>query len=140
MSLKRIVSTVTITAKHVAEYFGPDTAGCFFVVRGTKDAINFNGETIGSVAAYKPPAYFDTEQNLKTSVFKILHQADNEYLTVELYRGNEKLFSVSSDSNGQLLRASAGKHLNIVMDFSQRNAIIRLIITPWGQTWQDTSM
>jgi hypothetical protein len=140
LSLKRIVSSVTITAKHISDYFGTDTTGCFFVIRKTKDALNFNGETCGDDAVYKPYAFFDAGQNLQTAPFKILPQADTEYLTVELYHRDEKLFSANTDSNGQLLRASAGKRLNIVMDFSQRNAIVRLIITPWGQTWQDTSM
>lgn len=142
LNLKRIVSSVTITAKHISDSFGTDTAGCYFVVRGTKDAINFNGETFGSVAAYKPPAYFDAERNLKTPVFKILPQEENEYLTVELHRGNEKLFSVYTDSDGELLRAYAGKQLNIVMDFNSEdvNVGISVVITPWGETWQDTVM
>lgn len=140
LNLKRIVSSVTITAKHISDSFGPDTAGCFFVVRGTKDAINFNGETFGSVAAYKPPAYFDAERNLKTPAFKILPQEENEYLTVELHRRNEKLFSVYTDSDGELLRAYAGKQLNIVMDFGRNNVGISVVITPWGETWQDTVM
>ena len=138
--MERIVSSVTITGKHLSEVFGPDTTGCFFVVRGTKDAVDFNGEICGSEAIYKPASFFDAEQNLRTPVFKILPQADNEYLTVELYRRNEKLFSVSTDSDGQLLRAYPGKQLNIVIDFSRRNAVIRMIITPWGETWQDTVM
>ncbi len=142
LTLERIVSSVTITGKHILERFGTDTADCYFVIRGTKDGIDFDGKTWGSVAAYKPAVFFDAEHNLKTPVFKILPQAENEYLTVELYRGNEKLYSTHTDSDGKLLRAYAGKQLNIVLDFNREDVSvgIRVIITPWGETWQETVM
>ena len=140
VTLERIVSSVTITGKHLSDSFGIDTAGCYFVIRSTTDGIDFNGEAVGSEAAYRPSAYFDAEHNLKTPVFKILPQAENEYLTIELYRGNEKLYSTHTDSEGELLRALPGEQLNIVIDFSRRNVVIKIIITPWGETWQETVM
>ena len=82
------------------------------------------------LAAYKPAAFRCGTQP-ENSVFKILPQAENEYLTVELYR-ETKLYSTHTDSDGKLLRAYAGKQLNIVLDFNREDVSvgIRVIITP----------
>jgi hypothetical protein len=110
------------------------------VVRGAKNAINFKGELCGTEASYAPPVSFDSKGNLVTTVFRIFPPENEDYITVDIYRGNNKLYSVNADSKGDLFRSEAGSQLNIIIDFAHNNANIKVVISPWGETWQETTM
>lgn len=140
LTLRRIVTSVQIVAKHLVERFGNDTSEMHFKLKGLKNSINFNGKLSGSEAIYSPYTFFNPEGNLMTKVFKILPAPGVDYITVELYKKNELIFSTNKDSNGNLLRPTSGNQLNIVIDFYRTNINIKTLITPWGEIWQETTM
>jgi len=127
--LKRTVSSLTITAKHLEQYFG-QSPSYRYEVRGTKNTFNFLGELTGYDASYSPVSYFDSNRNFVTPVFHVFPSGDNEQVSVDIYRGDTRIFTANTDTHGVPLKAVVGKQVNILIDFSSASFTFK--VSPWG--------
>jgi hypothetical protein len=140
LTLQRMVASLSITGQYMSERFGTDTAGYHFVVRSTKDALNFLGTPAGDTASYTPATSMNEKGQLVTSVIRVLPTPDEGTLTIELYRGSNLLYSTTTDSNGDSLNAVAGKQLNVLLDFRYSFVRVTVTVTPYGEVTQDTNL
>jgi|WetSurMetagenome_2_1015567.scaffolds.fasta_scaffold35882_3 hypothetical protein len=140
LSLERMVASLSITGKYMSERFGTDTAGYRFVVRSAKNALNFLGVPAGDTASYVPGTSMNTDGQLVTPVIRVLPTLTDETLVVDLYRGSTLLYSTTTDSEGNALRAIAGKQLNVTLDFRYSFVRVTVTVTPWGEVVQDTEL
>ena len=141
LSLERMVASLSITGKYMSERFGTDTASYHFVVRSTKDALNFLGSPAGDTASYVPGTSVDADEQLVTPVIRVLPTPTDETLIIDLYRGDSLLYSTTTDSDGNALQAIAGKQLNVVLIFSYSFVRVTVTVTPWGEeVVQDTEL
>lgn len=72
--------------------------------------------------------------------FRIFPTREGEYIEVEIYRGQEKLCTVTQDSELQPLRAAAGKQTDIEIDFRKTEIRAFVKVLPWGEVEQETEM
>jgi hypothetical protein len=134
--LQRTISSMSITTKHLIECFG-NSSSYHYEIHGTKNSLNFLGELVGGEAIYSPISYFDENRNYITPTFYVFPSNSDANIEVDIYRGIEKLFSATTDSSGNSLKAIAGKQLNILIDFSLSSFTFK--ITPWGNVEQDAT-
>jgi len=99
--LKRTVSSLTITTKHLEQYFGKSSS-YRYEVRGTKNTLNFLGELTGDNASYSPISYFETSRNFIAPAFHVFPSGDNDQISVDIYRGDTRIFTANTDTHGLL--------------------------------------
>lgn len=135
--LKRTVSSLTIVTKHLTEYFG-HSSSYRYEIHGTKKMLNFWGEPFGEEADYSPLTYFDENRNFIAPAFNVFPSIDNEPITVDIFCGENRVFTTSTDMNGVPLKAEAGKQVNILIDF--RSALLTFTVSPWNSIVQYVNM
>jgi len=99
--LQRTVSSLTITTKHLEQYFG-ESPSYRYEIRGTKNSFNFLGELTGFDASYSPVSYFDDNCNFVAPVFHVFPSGENSPISVDLYRGETKIFTANTDRMASL--------------------------------------
>lgn len=77
---------------------------------------------------------------LYTPPFRIFPTEEGEYIEVEIYRGQEKLCTVTHDEQQQPLCAAAGKQTDIEIDFRYAEVRTFVKVLPWGEVEQETEM
>ncbi len=127
--LQRTVSSLTITTKHLEQYFG-ESSSYRYEIRGTKNSFNFLGELTGSDASYSPVSYFDANRNFVAPVFHVFPSGENSQISVDIYRGDTRIFTANTDTHGVPLSAVAGKQVNILIDFCSSSFTFK--VSPWG--------
>jgi hypothetical protein len=127
--LKRTVSSLTITTKHLEQYFGKSSS-YRYEVHGTKNSFNFLGELTGYDASYSPVSYFDTNSFFLAPAFHVFPSGDNEQISVDIYRGDTRIFTANTDTHGVPLKAVAGKQVNILIDLCSASFTFK--VSPWG--------
>ena len=58
----------------------------------------------------------------------------------KIYRGQEKLCTITQDNELHLLRAEAGKQTDIEIDFRKTEIRVFVKVLPWGEVEQETEM
>ena len=107
-------------------------------MKGTGSEMNFMGKVTGEDSGYKPLTLTDGQGDAYAPPFRIFPTEKGECIEVEIYRGQEKLCTVTHDEQQQPLCAAAGKQTDIEIDF--RYAEVRTFVTvlPWGEVEQET--
>lgn len=116
LTLERRVAGMTIRTKNLEKKFGAGTP-CHFVVYGVGNALNFMGEPIGGTVGYQPTVQHTAEKDVQAPAFRILPTPQENALSLSLCRGNQVLFTVTTDSEGKPLTAKPGEYLNVAIDF-----------------------
>lgn len=111
-----------------------------FVVRGTGNKVDFTGKVIVSEASYVPPFTTDSNGDMYASSFRIFPTEEGQYIEIDIYRGDEKLYTVTTDSRFKRLFAPSGRQLNVDIDFLYDDVKVSMTIAPWGKVTQDTEM
>jgi hypothetical protein len=140
LSLERMAATLIVTGQYMDKLFGTVTTGYRFVVRNPRDAFNFLGNPVGDTAVYEPGTTLNAAGQIVTPVVRVLPTPTDGALIVELYRGDNLLYSTSTDSGGEPLRAVAGKQLNVLLDFRYSFIQVTVTVVPWGTVTQDTEL
>jgi len=138
--LKRLASGVSIRTSSLERHFGTSADTCRIVVRGAGNALNFLAKIAGEESGYEPVVKRDAGGDLYAAPFCIFPTQEDGSLTIELYRSGKKLFSTSTDDEGNPLQAPAGKTLSVNIDFANAKAKITVSVTNWQQIDQDTEM
>ena len=138
--MERLAAGLSIRARYLTERYADKGEGYTFIVRGTGSEMNFMGKVSGEDSGYKPLTLTNGQGDAYTPPFRIFPTEEGEYIEVEIYRGQEKLCTVTHDEQQQPLCAAAGKQTDIEIDF--RYAEVRTFVTvlPWGEVEQETEM
>lgn len=138
--MERMAAGLSIRTRYLAERYPHDGKPCTLIVRGTGTEVDFMGETAGEGAGYRPLSVTDEKGDVYAQPFRIFPTAAGECIEIDIYRGQERLCTVSRDNDFKPLCAPAGKHTNIEIDF--RYAEIRAFVSvlPWGEVNQDAEM
>ena len=112
LPLRRKVSGVAVTARHLKEYVGSSDGDFHYILRKTGNMLDFYGLPNGTDVSYRPEASFNDRGVLRTTVI--------------------------SDSNGKPLRVSEGRLLNVLVDFDGAISV-EVKVTDWGkqEIWKE---
>ena len=138
--MERISAALAVKISHAREYFGSDEP-LHLVVRGTGTALSFLGEPLGQEARYAPAmAAVSGKDEWVAPLFRVFPTQDDGRIFVDLYRKGEKLFTITTDDEGNLLRATPGKETYISVDFRYARMFVSVSVLPWGSTGQQTDL
>lgn len=130
LSLRRKTASVAITARCLREYVGSSEGEFRYVLRKTRDKLNFYGKPTGEDVSYGPASTFNDKGDFVSSVFNIL--PTDEDLKIDIYHRDVLKATVIADSEGKPLRAVEGRLLNVLVDF-QGEISVEVKVTDWGQ-------
>jgi len=139
LSLKRRTAQMYISSGYVTQVFGGTKDDFSYVIRGAGYGLNFKGEVLlDDEQPYKPVTNWSKGDRLETPVFSIIPDDNNDdYVQVDLYKGDMLMYSITADTYGNRLQAIPGKLLNVVVDFVTVSVTLSVAtITPWGQVQQ----
>ena len=138
--MERMAAGLSIRTCYLAERYPYRGEAYTFIVRGTGSEVDFMGKVTGESAGYRPPTVTDEQGDAYAPPFRIFPTREGEYIEVEIYRGQEKLCTVTQDSELQPLRAAAGKQTDIEIDFRKTEIRAFVKVLPWGEVEQETEM
>lgn len=138
--MERLSAALAVKISHAREYFGSDEP-LHLVVRGIGTALSFLGEPLGQEAGYAPAmTAVSGKDEWVAPLFRVFPTQDDGRIFVDLYRKGEKLFTITTDDEGNLLRATPGKETYISVDFRYARMLVSVSVLPWGSTGQETEM
>ena len=138
--MKRMAAGLSIRTRYLAERYPYQGETYTFIVRGTGSEVDFMGKVTGENARYKPPTFTDEQGDAYAPPFRIFPTQEEECIEVEIYRGQEKLCTITQDNELHLLRAEAGKQTDIEIDFRKTEIRVFVKVLPWGEVEQETEM
>ena len=136
LPLRRKVSGVAVTARHLKEYVGSSDGDFHYILRKTGSMLDFYGLPNGTDVSYRPEASFNDRGDFVSSTFNIL--PTEEELRIDIYHRGVLQTTVISDSNGKPLRVAEGRLLNVLVNFD--GAInVEVKVTDWGkeEIWKE---
>lgn len=136
LPLRRRTSGVVITTRYLREYVGSGEGEFRYVLRKTPDRLNFYGLPVGSDVSYSPQATFDPQGDFVSPIFNIL--PTEEDLSIDIYHQGVLKTTITSDSEGNPLRAQAGRLLNVLINF-KGNFGVEVKLSEWGkkEIWKE---
>ena len=138
--MERMTAGLSIRTRYLAERYPYQGETYTFIVRGTGSEVDFMGKVTGESAGYKPPTFTDEQGDTYAPPFRIFPTQEEECIEVEIYRGQEKLCTITQDNELHLLRAEAGKQTDIEIDFRKTEIRVFVKVLPWGEVEQETEM
>lgn len=139
LSLKRRTAQMHISFGGIITAFGGTEDEYSYIIKGAGYGLNFKGEALLSDEhPYKPTTSWNTLNRLETPIFSIIPDDNNDdYVQVNLYKGEKLVYSIQSDTYGNKLKAVPGKMLNVIVDFATIYINVSIVsIIPWGQVQQ----
>lgn len=138
--LERRAAGMSVRTRYLAERFGNTGEPCRFVVRGTGNALNFLGQTIGEEAGYEPASVTDGNGDAFAAPFRIFPTGTRQRIEIDILRRKETLCTIVEDMAGQPLTALPGQQLDVDIDFRYAKIKVTVTIVPWGEVKQDVEM
>lgn len=138
--LERQAAGMSVRTRYLAERFGYTGEQCRFIVRGTGNALNFLGQTLGEDAEYEPEAITDGQGDAYAAPFRIFPTQEEQRIEIDILRADQKLFTIVEDNKGKPLHALPGKQLEVTVDFRHATVIVTVTVVPWGEVRQDTEL
>ena len=136
LPLRRKVSGVAVTARHLKEYVGSSDGDFHYILRKTGNLLDFYGLPNGTDVSYRPEASFNDRGDFVSSTFNIL--PTDEELRIDIYHRGVLRTTIISDSNGKPLRVTEGRLLNVLVDFDGAISV-EVKVTDWGkeEIWKE---
>lgn len=136
LPLRRKVSGVAVTARHLKEYVGSSDGDFHYILRKTGNMLDFYGLPNGTDVSYRPEASFNDQGHFVSSVFNILPTDDE--LRIDIYHRDVLRTTIISDSSGKPLRVTEGRLLNVLVDF-KGDISVEVKVTDWGkqEIWKE---
>lgn len=109
----------------------------WFVVRDTWSRIGFDGSLSGERVSYRPGYRLNFDEYL-IGPFSIV--PEEEGVEIEVYRDEELLTTVTSDSDGAPITVYRGQLTNVLIEFGGGTELSVVVsVTPWGedQIWKE---
>lgn len=141
LTMTRCVASVSVRALRLNEYFGEEVSGPFrFEVRNTGSMLNFWGESANDLARHFPEVQVDEHGTLSTDVFRVFPAKEDSSILVDIFNGDELLFTVETDGDGEKLRTVAGMHTDIQIDFLATGVQVTITVEPWNTIEQEVEV
>lgn len=138
--MERLSAALAVKISHAREYFGSEGT-LRIVVRGTGTALSFLAEPLGEEAGYAPVMNpVSDKDEWVAPLFRVFPTNEDQYIYIDLYRNDEKLFTITTDDEGTQLKASPGKETYISIDFRYARMFVNVSVLPWGSSDQNTEM
>lgn len=139
--MKRLSAALSVCVSHGAEYFGNAAFHPHIVVRGTGTSLNFLAEPSDDVSDYAPVMHqVGGEDVWTTPLFRVLPTGQEQRISIDLYRDDTLALSITTDDEGNALRALPGKETYITVDFSYARLCVSVSVRPWGSTNQQVEL
>lgn len=131
--MERLIAGLSINVNHVAEHFGDVNGSIHVVVRGTGNSLNFLAEPSQNEAGYAPPMLqVNGKDEWVAPLFRVFPTNTNQQIYIDLYRNDTLLSTITTDDEGNILRALPGKETFVSIDFRGAGIQISMIVKPWG--------
>jgi hypothetical protein len=139
-----VVGSVTITLRNLEELADHERDGLRVVVRETVSSIDFYGVASGGPAAYHPEGSLVDDGGGMAFFVPLFNVIPGPGLVIDIYGGDELLFSVNRDADGNPIVPEQGLSTNVLINnYGRQDAIwlleVSVVLTPWGmyQLWKD---
>ncbi len=131
--MERLVTGMSVRVSNEAEYFGSVPGKLHLVVRGTGTSLNFLGDPSSDEAGYAPVMKQVTgKDEWVTPLFRVLPTSEDQHVSIDLYRDDNLLFTITRDDDGNILRTLPGKETYITVDFRYARLHVSASVMPWG--------
>ena len=138
--MERMAAGLSIRTRYLAQRYPYTGEPYAFIVRGTGTEVDFMGKVMGDEAGYEPYSTTDYKGDIYAPPFRIFPTGDKGSIEIDIYRKQEKLYTITEDNNFEPLYVSVGKQTNIDIDFRYAEVKTFVTVVPWGQISQDTEM
>ncbi len=133
--MERMTAGLSIRTRYLAERYPYQGRNLYLHCTGNGFEVDFMGKVTGENARYKPPTFTDEQGDAYAPPFRIFPTQEEECIEVEIYRGQEKLCTITQDNELHLLRAEAGKQTDIEIDFRKTEIRVFVKSTAMGEKW-----
>ena len=138
--MERKVAGLSIRTRYLAERYPYGGEVYRFIVHCTSTEMDFTGEVAGNGAGYEPASVTDAKGDVYAPSFHIFPTGEGKPLEIDIYRKEEKLFTITEDNEFRPLYAPVGKQTNIDIDFRYAEVRAFVSVVPWGTVSQDVEM
>lgn len=140
--MERKVSALSVRILHLAEHFDGVAGTLRLLVDGTCTSLNFRGEAMAETAVYAPPLQaVPGADEWSVPLFRIFPTPGDRGMSLNLYRNDALVLTVTMDDEGNLLQALPGKEIHITIDFRYSRLHVGMSVEPWGgNTDQEVQM
>lgn len=114
----RKVAAIRITTRHLKEFVGTTDYDFTYRVRGSKNTFDFNGNLLGDDRNYLPVSSFNPANEFVAPAFLVFPNQTDKKIAVDIYKGDNLIYTMDTDGNGLPIRAERGKLLDLIIDFS----------------------
>ncbi len=139
--MERLAAALSVRVSHVAEHFGGAQGKLHLVVWGTGSSLNFLGEPSDDEAGYAPAMEQVTgEDEWVVPLFRVFPTGEDQRISIGLYRDDTLLSTITTDDDGNILRALPGKETYVTVDFRYARLHVSVRVKPWGSMEQDIQL
>lgn len=136
--LGSVSSGMRVQTTGLHQWLGSDSDSCRVVIENAAGSLNFLGELVGQPVGYEPVVNRDASGDLHTGPFRVLPTGISRPLTLSIYNGSSRVFSVSSDTEGNPIIALAGYFVDLSVHFEYASIKTVVTVVPWDEIRQDT--
>ena len=138
--MQRMAACLSIRTRYLAERYPYIGEPYRFIVRGTGTEIDFTGNTAGEETGYEPASTTSDQGDVYAPPFHVFPMLESGRIEIDIYRKEEKIYTITEDNNFQPLKVTVGKQTNIDIDFRYAEIKTFITVVPWGEVRQDTEM
>lgn len=138
--MERMVAGLSIRTRYLAERYPYNGEAYRFIVHCIGTEMDFMGEASGDGAGYEPASVTDAKGDVYVPLFHIFPTGEGKTLEIDVYRKDEKLFTITKDNELRPLYAPVGQQTNIDIDFRYADVKVFVSVVPWGTVGQDVEM
>lgn len=131
LPIKRHAASMSIRVTGLREFVGTSDTDFYFVVRGTQQRLDFTGNLSGDAAAYKPGVLMNENGQFVSGIFNTFPSAGTG-ISIEIYKGGTKVYTVSTDEAGRPLVLSPGRLLNVLIELAGGQKV-SISVSEWGK-------
>ena len=138
--MERFAAGISIRTRYLAERYPYTGESYTFIVRGTGTEVDFTGKIVRENAGYRPESITDNQGDVYAPPFRIFPTKEGGHIEIDIYRNQERIYTIVEDNDFKPLYVTAGKQTNIDIDFRYAEVKTFVTIVPWGTINQDTEM
>ncbi|KAA5419140.1 FimB/Mfa2 family fimbrial subunit [Bacteroides cellulosilyticus] len=138
--MERMVAGLSIRTRYLAERYPYNGEAYRFIVHCVGTEMDFMGEASGDGAGYEPASVTDAKGDVYAPLFHIFPTGEGKTLEIDVYRKDEKLFTITKDNELRPLYVPVGQQTNIDIDFRYAEVKVFVSVVPWGMVGQDVEM
>ncbi|WP_300699612.1 FimB/Mfa2 family fimbrial subunit [Bacteroides sp.] len=138
--MERLAAGISIRTRYLAERYPYTGEPYTFIVRGTGTEVDFMGKIVRENAGYRPESTTDNQGDVYAPPFRIFPTEEGGHIEIDIYRNQERIYTIVEDNDFKPLYVTAGVQTNIDIDFRYAQVKTFVTIVPWGTINQDTEM